>query len=188
MTDEMADGRTKGIPDLVYNALRLAPIAVHSHLRAALLLTTPWSDSMQLALEDETLSLSNENSFWSMPSLEYRLDEDNDLISAIFLVNTAALVGTIELLQAMCLLLNNQSSVHLYLNYLLVSNLCNTNHIITITTAAGSVVCNQVATCNYTNLWVWMYPVPGNLNIISYFKANYVDIDVGWCKANRYFY
>lgn len=152
--DKMNDGGTKGMPDLVDNALHPASMAVHSRLRAVLLLATPSSDSVELALGDETLSLSEKNLFWGMPSLKYRLNEDNDVILATVLVNPAALARTGELLQPMRLLLNNQSSVHLYLNYSLVLNLHNANHSITITTATGFIVCTQMATCNYTNLWV----------------------------------
>ena len=114
-----------------------------------------------------------------------RSEEDDDILlatlnrwmryqpmTAVVLVSATALAGGGGKIGAKRLLLDNQSSVNLHSNYSGVSNLRKADRSIKITTAAGSVVCTQVATCNCTNLWVWMHPVPGNLNIILYSQVD----------------
>ena len=59
---------------------------------------------------------------------------------------------------------------------------------ITITTAVGSVVCTKLGKCKVTDIYVWMRPLPGNLNIISFSQADHMGFDVGWCPAQRCFF
>ena len=146
-----------------------------------------WNVTLKnLIYYDKTLSLTKEHpqGRFFLPQLQVGKLGDDASITGTAYIN-ASVNATGGSLPSGSVLLNNQSSVNFYSDYSKVSNIQEALRPITITTAVVSVVCTKIGVCEVTNIYVWMRPKPGNLNIISFSQADHMGLDVGWCPAQR---